>query len=101
MHLRISTSPAVRGIVILLMASAFASAANAQVVSADLEADKLLQSAEEAHAKKDYPLATSRFRDVLTRFPKTASAPAAKFGLAVCLINGHDKNNAEDRKSVV
>ena len=93
MHLRKRLSSAVRGIAVVLSLWAAGAAVRADAPQ-DAEADKLLKSAQDAYAKKDFPTATSRFRDVTTRYPKTASAPAATFGLAVCLIEGHDKNNA-------
>ena len=49
----------------------------------------------EALTQKNYPLATTRFRDVVNRFAKTPSATPARFWLAVCLIDGHDKNYKE------
>jgi TolA-binding protein len=65
------------------------------------DAEKLLQSAQDAYSKKDWPVATIKFRDVVSRYPKTPSEPAAKLGLAVCLIDGHDKNYAEAQKLLV
>jgi TolA-binding protein len=61
----------------------------------DAEAEKLLKSAQEALGQKNYPLATSRCREVLTRYAKTPSITPARFWLAVCLIDGHDKNYKE------
>src|SRR5438105_10671012 len=75
MHLRTRPTPAVRGIIVLLAVQLFAGAASAGG-STDAEAQKLLKSAQDAYAKKDFPLATHRFRDVVARFAKTPSAPA-------------------------
>jgi outer membrane protein assembly factor BamD (BamD/ComL family) len=69
-----------------------------ETAKADSEAEALLKSAQEAYTKKDWTAATTRFRDTASRFPKTPSAAAAKFGLAVCLIDGHDKQYAEAKK---
>jgi TolA-binding protein len=72
--------------------AAFARGAQGQE---DAEADKLLKSAQEALLQKNYPLATTRFREVLIRYAKTPSITPARFWLAVCLIDGHDKNYKE------
>jgi TolA-binding protein len=61
----------------------------------DPDAEKLLRGAQDTLAQKNYPLAVNKFREVLARYPKTASAAPARFWLAVCLIDGHDKNYAE------
>jgi hypothetical protein len=62
------------------------------------DAEQLLKSAQDAYAKKDWPVAATRFREVVTKYAKTASQPAAWFGLAVCLVDGHDNNYAEAQK---
>src|SRR5439155_11885747 len=62
------------------------------------DADKLLTSAQEAYTQKNFPVAVTHFREVLSKYPATPSAAAAKFGLAVCLIEGHDKKYDEALK---
>ena len=62
------------------------------------DAEKLLQSAQEAHANKDWPLATTRFREVVSKYGTTPSAAACKLGLVPRRVYGHDKNYGEAQK---
>jgi TolA-binding protein len=62
------------------------------------DADKFLKTAQQAHSQKDYPAAVARYREVLTKYSKTSSEPAATFGLAVCLIDGLDRKYDEALK---
>jgi TolA-binding protein len=81
---------------VLVLASVWPGPGRAQgQPAANAEADKLFRSAQEALGQKNFPLATSRFRDVVNRYAKTPSAAPAQFWLAVCLIDGHDKKYAE------
>src|SRR5262245_24867556 len=97
MHPRTPFPSALHGMVALLASAMLLGAAGAGG-PANADAEKLLKSAQEAYGQKDFPLATSRFREVLTRYATTPSEPEAAFGLAVCLIEGHDKNNGEALK---
>src|SRR5262249_33563558 len=62
------------------------------------EADRLLKNAEQAYGQKNFPQAVAGFREVIAKYGKTPSGPAARFGLAVCLIEGPDRNPAEALK---
>ena len=67
-------------------------ALGAQTVSPDQAADMLLTSAKTAYNEKDYPFAAGRFREFLGKFGNHKDAPAARYGLALSLIDGPDKD---------
>src|SRR5262245_43209089 len=56
------------------------------------QAARLLASAKQAYAQKNYPAAASQFRDYLNRFAAQPGAPTARYGLAVCLLDGPERN---------
>ncbi len=58
----------------------------------DRAATMLLESARRAYNEKNYPFATDRFKEYLTRFGSTREAPSARYGLALCLIEGPQRN---------
>jgi TolA-binding protein len=66
-------------------------------VPPDKQADMLLTSARNAYNEKNYPFAIAKFREFLGRFGGHKTAPAARYGLALCLIEGPDKNYTEAR----
>lgn len=55
-------------------------------------ADMLLGSARRAYNEKNYPFATDRFREFLAKFGGHKEANAARYGLALCLIEGPTKD---------
>ncbi len=67
-------------------------ALGAQTVSPDQAADMLLTSAKTAYNAKDYAFAAGRFREFLGKFGNHKDAPAARYGLALSLIDGPDKD---------
>jgi TolA-binding protein len=66
-------------------------------VSPDQQAALILNSARKAFNEHNYPFAISRFREFLQRFGGHKDAPAARYGLALALIEGPQKNFAEAR----
>ena len=65
---------------------------SAQVVPPDQAADMLLTSAKTAYNAKDYPFAATRFREFLAKYGGHKDLPAARYGLALALIDGPDKD---------
>ncbi len=63
----------------------------------DQQAALVLESARKAYNEKNYPFATARFREFLGRFGGHKDAPSARYGLALCLLDGTPKNYAEAR----
>jgi cellulose synthase operon protein C len=55
-------------------------------------ADMLLNSARRAYNEKNYPFAADRFREFLNKFGTHKEADAARYGLALCLIDGPAKD---------
>src|SRR6516225_3306304 len=68
-----------------------ATAAPAQVTP-DQAADMLLGSARRAYNEKNYPFAADRFREFLAKHGGHKEANAARYGLALCLIDGPAKD---------
>jgi TolA-binding protein len=66
-------------------------------VSPDQQAALILNSARKAFNEHNYPFAISRFREYLQRFGGHKDAPAARYGLALTLIEGPQKNYVEAR----
>ncbi|HEY7153201.1 MAG TPA: tetratricopeptide repeat protein [Gemmataceae bacterium] len=59
---------------------------------ADQAADMLLGSARRAYNDKNYPFAADRFREFLKKYGGHKEANAARYGLALCLIDGPTKD---------
>src|SRR5262249_34753399 len=55
-------------------------------------AQVLLDSARRAHNEKNYNFARDRFREFLQKFGGHKEANPAKYGLALCLIEGREKD---------
>src|SRR5262249_26044438 len=53
--------------------------------------------ARKAHNDKNHSFAVTKFREFLGKFGQHKDANAARYGLALCLIDGADKNYAEAR----
>jgi TolA-binding protein len=58
----------------------------------DQQAEMTLSSARKAYNEKNYPFAASRFREYLSKFPNHKDANAARYGLALTLIDGPEKD---------
>jgi TolA-binding protein len=69
----------------------------------DQAADVLLGSARRAYNEKNYPFAAGRFREFLTRFGNHKEANAARYGLALSLLEGpeRDHNGAVEQLQVL
>ncbi|MCI0455374.1 MAG: tetratricopeptide repeat protein [Gemmataceae bacterium] len=63
----------------------------------DQAAALVLNSARKAYNEKDYPFAITRFREFLARFANHKDAPSARYGLALALLEGPQKNPTEAR----
>src|SRR5260370_24842864 len=57
-------------------------------VTPEQQAAMLLTSARRAYNDKNYPFAAARFREFLQRFAAHREANAARYGLALCLVEG-------------
>jgi TolA-binding protein len=58
----------------------------------DQAAQMLLDSARRAHNEKNYAFARDRFREFLQKYGGHKEANSAKYGLALCLIDGREKD---------
>lgn len=76
---------------------AMGSLATAQL-TADQQADMLLNSARKAYNEKNYAFATTKFREFLGKFGTHKEAPSARYGLALALLDGPDKKYDEIRE---
>ncbi len=63
-------------------------------VPADQAADMLLTSARKAYNEKNYPFASARFREFLQKYGNHPEANAARYGLALSLLDAPDKDYA-------
>src|SRR5438105_3432827 len=84
----------------LLVVTCFAltpSAAPAQVTP-EQAADMLLASARRAYNEKNYPFAADRFREFLAKYGNHKDVNAARYGLALALLDGpKDYNGAVEQ----
>jgi cellulose synthase operon protein C len=64
-------------------------------VPPDQAADMLLGSARKAYNERNYPFAADRFREFLQKFGGNANAPAARYGLALTLIEMPERKYTE------
>jgi TolA-binding protein len=62
-------------------------------VAPEQAAEMLLTSARGAFNKKDYPFAAQRFKEFLDKFGSHKEAPAARYGLALCLLEGPERDH--------
>ena len=58
----------------------------AQQLTADQQAEMVLNSARKAFNEKNFPFAVTRFREFLAKFPNHKDAAAAHYGLALALL---------------
>ncbi|MFO0880287.1 MAG: tetratricopeptide repeat protein [Gemmataceae bacterium] len=61
-------------------------------ITPDQQAQMLLDSAKRAYNERNYPFATARFREYLMRFGGHRDANAARYGLALCLLEGTERD---------
>src|SRR5262249_39731152 len=81
---------------LLIIALATPASLKAQITQ-DQAADMLLTAARKAHNDKNHAFAAAKFREFLGKFGQHKEVNAARYGLALCLIDGADKNYAEAR----
>src|SRR5260370_832952 len=91
--LRIRTIPIATALFAWLVA---VSPAAAQI-SPDQQAEMLLNSARMAYNEKNYAFAITKFREYLGKFGNHKHVPAARYGLALTLIEGPEKKYDEAR----
>src|SRR5260370_18541467 len=58
----------------------------------------ILASARKAYNEKSYPFAVTRFREYLAKYGGNKEAPSARYGLALALLAGPQKNYTEIRE---
>src|SRR5436190_946277 len=51
-----------------------------------------LVTARSAYNEKNYPFAAARFTEFLTKFPSHKEVPAVRYGLALSLVEGPERN---------
>ncbi len=56
------------------------------------QAAMLLAAGKRAYNEKNYPFAASQFRDFIARFGGHKDLPAARYGLALCLLEGNERD---------
>jgi hypothetical protein len=81
------------GVLALLTLLLLAASAPAQV-QPDQAATMLLDSGRRAYNEKNYPFAAARFQEFITKFAGHRELPAARYGLALALIDGPTKDYA-------
>jgi TolA-binding protein len=59
----------------------------------DQMAEMILNSAKKAYNEKQYPVAVQRFNEFLAKFGGHKDAPQARYGLALAILDGPDKNH--------
>lgn len=80
----------------LFVLLALATPAQAQLTQ-DQQAEMLLNSARKGYNEKNYAFATLKFREFLGKFGGHKDLPAARYGLALTLIDGPEKKYDEAR----
>src|SRR5690348_7459266 len=83
------------GTAIVTLTSLFGAAAalHAQVTQ-DQAAAMVLNSARKAYNEKNYTFAAARFREFLAKYGGHKDAPAARYGLALTLLDASPKDYA-------
>lgn len=76
---------------LLLLGAAMISPLAAQVTP-DQMAQMTLDSARKAYNEKNYPFAVARFREFIQKFGGHKDAPIARYGLALALLEGPDRD---------
>jgi TolA-binding protein len=61
-------------------------------VTPDQAADMVLTSARKAYNEKNYPFAVARFREFLAKYGNHKDLPAARYGLALALLESPEKD---------
>src|SRR5262245_12916403 len=83
----------VLGLALLVLgASVLTSPLAGQQVTPDQMAEMILNSARKGYNEKNYPFAVMRFREYLTNFGNHKDANIARYGLALALLDGPDKD---------
>lgn len=67
----------------------------AQQTTPDQQADMILNSARKAYNERNYPFATTRFKEFLQKFGGHKDANSARYGLAICQLEGPERNYQE------
>lgn len=90
-----------RALCVCLLGVSIVGSATAQLTP-DQQAEMILTSAQKAFNEKNYPFAAGRFREYLGKFPGHKDANAARFGLALSLLEApeKDRNYAEIQQTL-
>jgi TolA-binding protein len=86
---------ALRASIFALFAASLGSLAQPTVraqVPADQAADMLLNSARKAYNEQNLPFAATKFSEFLQKFGNHPQASAARYGLALCYVDGPERN---------
>ncbi len=83
-----------RFLLCLTLVMGVAKSAPAQMTP-EQQADLLLNGARRAYNERNYPFATPRFREFIQKYPGHKDAASARYGLALCLLEGPEKNFTE------
>jgi len=83
-----------------ILACLTGSFASAQLTQ-DQQAEMLFNSARKAYNEKNFTFAQGKFREFLTKFGGHKDVPAARYGLALTLIDGPEKKYDEARDIMV
>src|SRR5262245_56673914 len=81
-------------LLVLILATVLAPAVVAQAPQ-DQAPTLLLNSARRAYNEKNHAFATARFREFLQKYGGHKEANSARYGLALCLIEGPERNYTE------
>ncbi len=86
-------APALRCLVLALtLALASLTGFAAAQVTPEQAAGMLLASSRRAYNEKNYPFAAARFREFLSKYPGHKELHSARFGLALCLVEGPERD---------
>ena len=70
---------------------------SAAQMTPEQQAELLLNSARKAYNEKNHVFAATKFREYLSKFPNAKDVPAARYGLALTLLEGPEKKYDEAR----
>lgn len=79
------------GLLLLAILLAWGPSVRAQMPP-DQAAALVLDSARRAYNEKNYPFAVTRFREFLGKYPNHKEAPSARYGLALALLEGPERD---------
>ncbi|MCE9532725.1 MAG: tetratricopeptide repeat protein [Planctomycetes bacterium] len=81
-----------RGVFLLLLASGIHSTLVQAQVPAEQAADLVINAARKAQNDGNYPFAITKYQEYIQKYANQPQVNAARYGLAVCMIDGPDRN---------